>query len=281
MSTDQTIDQSPSTSARDSRVTCTIIDGVADVRLNRPDKRNALDLAMFEALISVGEELIRRVDVRAVVLSGEGSAFCAGLDFMSMMTLGDGVEQLLKRDAKSPANVAQRVAWIWTEIPVPVIAALHGAVLGGGLQIALGADMRFTTPDAKLSVMETKWGLCPDMSISQTLPRLTGIDVAKWLTYTGEVISGVDAQKLGLVTRVCDDPRAEALATANTIAAKSPHAIRACKRLLDEGPTMDVIDAFKLEERLQRELIASPNQLEAVQANFAKRAPNFVNPEPS
>jgi enoyl-CoA hydratase/carnithine racemase len=200
---------------------------------------------------------------------------------MSMMTLGDGVEQLLKRDDKSPANVAQRVAWIWTEIPVPVIAVLHGAVLGGGLQIVLGADMRFTTADAKLSVMETKWGLCPDMSISQTLPRLTGIDVAKWLTYTGEVISGRDAKNLGLVTRVCDDPRAEALATANAIAAKSPHAIRACKRLLDEGPTMSVIDAFKLEEQLQRELIASPNQLEAVQANFAKRAPNFANPESS
>ena len=279
MSQDQTAPHSSAPQTLADRVKYTIIDGVADVRLSRPKKRNALDLAMFEALISVGDKLIQRADVRAVVLSGEGSAFCAGLDLMSMMTLDDGVERLLKRGPQSPANFAQRAAWIWTEIPVPVIAVLHGSVLGGGLQIALGADMRFATADARLSVMETKWGLCPDMSLTQTLPKLVGLDVAKWLTYTGEMIQGVEALRLGLVTRVCEDPLDEALKVARSIAGRSPHAIRACKRLLDEGPSMSVADAFQLEENLQRTLIASPNQLEALQANFAKRPPRFLDPE--
>ena len=278
MNQEQVTPQEPQSPHSSGRVTYTVTGGVADVRLNRPEKRNALDLAMFESIIAVGDELQQRAEVRAVVLSGEGASFCAGLDFMSMMSLGDAIERLLERSPESPANVAQRAAWVWSELPVPVIAVLHGAVFGGGLQVALGADMRFATPDANLSVMETKWGLSPDMCLSQTLPKLTGLDVAKWLTYTGEVISGVEAHRLGLVTRICEDPHAEALKVAKAIAARSPHAIRACKRLLDEAPSMEVADAFKLEEQLQRALISSPNQLEAVQANFAKRPPLFTDP---
>ena len=279
MREDQTTPDSTISVEHQERVVYSVNRGVADVRLNRPKKRNALDLEMFESLIAVGDDLARRPDVRAVVLSGEGAAFCAGLDLMSMMSSGGGVERLLARGPESPANLAQRAAWVWTELPVPVIAALHGAVYGGGLQIALGADMRFCAPDARLSVMEIKWGLCPDMSLSKTLPKLTGIDVAKWLTYTGELIEGLEAQRLGLVTRICDDPRAEALSTATAIAERSPHAIRACKRLLNEAPSLEVLEAFKLEEELQRALIMSPNQLEAVQANFAKRTPQFSDPE--
>lgn len=261
-----------------TRVQYEIDEGVAVVRLCRPEKRNALDLPMIEGLVAVGEELRRRPDVRAVVLTGEGHSFCAGLDFMSMMALRDGVQRLLSRSDDSPANLAQRAAWIWTELRVPVIAAIRGSALGGGLQIALGADLRFATPDSQLSVMEIKWGLCPDMSLTKTLPRLVGLDVAKWLTYTAKVITGEEAQRMGLVTHVCDDPFAEAMSEARTIASRSPHAIRACKRLLNEAPELDVSEAFALEERLQVGLIGSPNQLEAVQANFMKRAPQFQDP---
>ena len=265
-------------STSEERVLLTIDHGIAEVKLNRPDKRNALDLEMFEALINIGKQISLRRDIRVVILCGEGPSFCAGLDFMSMMSLKGGVEHMLSRDDESPANLAQRAAWIWVELPIPVIAALQGAVYGGGLQVALGADMRFVAPDTQLSVMETKWGLCPDMSLSKTLTPLVGLDVAKRLTYTGEVVNAERALEIGLVTEVCDDPMAEARSIASRIAARSPHAIRACKTLLNEGPRLSVQEAFQLEESLQRALIASPNQVEAMQANFMKRAPVFQDP---
>jgi len=256
--------------------------GVADVRLNRVEKLNALDQAMFEALIETGRALGKDRALRAVVLSGEGRAFCAGLDFASFMAMsgdGDGAGRtLLGRAEESPANFAQRAAWVWTEIPVPVIAAVHGVAFGGGLQVALGADLRIAAPNAQLSVMEIKWGLIPDMSGTQTLRRLVRLDVAKELTFTGRIVSGTEAAALGLVTRVADDPRAAALALAREIASKSPDAIRAGKLLLDQSVQLGVADGLKLEERLQRSLIGSANQVEAVQANIQKRAPEFRDP---
>ncbi len=261
----------------EDRVRMTIEGGVAHVRLNRPDKRNGLDLPLFEALVGAGEQLRDDPTIRAVVLSGEGQAFCAGLDFKAFLAAGETAKKLLERTAASPANLAQRVAWIWTEVPVPVIAAIHGVAFGGGLQIALAADLRYATPDAQLSVMEMRWGLVPDMSITKTLPRLVGLDVAKELTFTAKVVSGTEAAALGLVTRVEADPLAAALAMARQIAAQSPHAIRAAKALLNEGPTMSVRDAFELETELQLALLGSPNQREAVMANFQGRAPVFAD----
>lgn len=263
------------------RVSVEIVDGVADVRLDRADKMNALDSAMFEGLVATGRHLAADRSVRAVVLSGNGRGFCAGLDFMSFMSMGGdaGGPRLMARDPLSPANRAQRAAWVWTEVPVPVIAAVHGVAFGGGLQIALAADIRLVTPDAKLSVMEIKWGLIPDMSGTQTLRHLVRLDVAKELTFTGRVVSGTEAVALGLATRVAADPHAEAMALAREIAGKSPHAIRAGKRLLDETVVANREDGFRLEEELQRELIGSPNQLEAVQANLEKRAPKFADPD--
>jgi enoyl-CoA hydratase/carnithine racemase len=263
----------------EDRVRVSIEAGVAHVRLNRPEKRNGLDLPLFEALVATGERLRDDRAVRAIVLSGEGKAFCAGLDFQAFLSAGDVMKKLLERTSASPANVAQRVGWIWTEIPVPVIAAIHGVAFGGGLQVALGADLRYATPDAQLSVLEIKWGLVPDMSISKTLPRLVGLDVAKELMFTGKIISGVEAQALGLVTRVVDDPVAAALETARLIATKSPHAIRAGKALLNNAPAMSVKDAFELETELQLALLGAPNQREAVMANFEKRAPVFEDPD--
>jgi len=257
--------------------------GVADVRLNRADKMNALDMPMFEALVATGTELARDASLRAVVLSGEGRAFSAGLDFSSFQSMAGQAERggpsLLSRGhGDSPANFAQRAAWVWTELPVPVIAAVHGVAYGGGLQIALGADVRFVAPDARLSVMEIKWGLVPDMSGTQTLRRLVRLDVAKELTFTGRVISGTEAVSLGLATRVADDPRAAALALAAEIATKAPDAIRAAKQLLDRSGVTSIEEGLQLEESLQRGLIGRPNQIESVRANLEKRAPRFSDP---
>ena len=264
------------------RVSVAIANGVADVRLNRPEKMNALDPAMFEALVDAGKRVTADGAVRAVVLSGEGRAFCAGLDFASftgMLNPDRGARNLLERTDGSAANDAQRAAYVWQEVPVPVIAALHGVAFGGGLQIALGADLRVVAPDTQLSVMEIKWGLIPDMSGTQTLRHLVRLDVAKELTFTGRIVSGTDAVSLGLATRVSAAPRDEAFTLARDIAGKSPDAIRAGKRLLNAAPLSSVADGLKLEETLQLSLIGSPNQLEAVQANLEKRPPVFREPQ--
>jgi len=257
------------------RVDLTLENGVATVRLCRPEKLNGLDIDMFEALIGVGERLAGDRTVRAVVLHGEGKGFCAGLDFQSFMASPDIGKRLLSRGETSPANVAQRAAWIWQEVPVPVLAAIHGVAFGGGLQIALGADLRYVTPDAKLSIMEIKWGLVPDMGITQTLLPLVPLDLAKELTFTGRVLSGAEAVELGLATKISEDPLRDAHEMAREIATKSPHAIRAAKKLLTDAPRLSRAEALKLETELQETLLGSPNQLEAVQANMMKREPSF------
>jgi len=261
------------------RVQLSIEEHVATVRLSRPEKRNALDAEMFEGLIGAGKRIMEDKRVRAVVLHGEGKAFCAGLDFGSFLGSPQLMQKLLSRSEESPANMAQRAGWIWQEVQVPVIAAIHGFAFGGGLQIALGADLRYVTADAELSVMEIKWGLIPDMSITQTLLHLVPLDVAKELTFTGRIISGTEALGLGLATKISVDPLADALETASLIASKSPHAIRAGKALLRDAPGMSRADALKLETALQVTLLGSPNQTEAVQANMMKRKPDFKDPE--
>ncbi|TVS19119.1 MAG: crotonase/enoyl-CoA hydratase family protein [Gammaproteobacteria bacterium] len=265
-------------------------DGVADVRLNRPDKYNALSQDMFSAIIAAGESLATRNDVRAVVLSGNGPGFCSGLDFASFQGMSDSgrVEPAttgaatnsgaLARDSEHPDNRAQRPAFVWKRMPVPVIAAIHGVAYGGGLQVALGADIRIATPDAKLSVMEIKWGLVPDMGLTQTIRDLVRLDVVKELTFSGRIVSGEEACQLGLVTRVSADPLADALTMAQEIAARSPDAIRAGKQLLDASWHADAHSSLGLEASLQAALIGSPNQVEAIRANFEKRAPRFADP---
>jgi len=260
------------------RVLLDVDAGVARVRLNRADKRNGLDLAMFEALIAAGERIASDRSVRAVVLSGEGPAFCAGLDWNAFLADGASSQKLLARDpARSPANVAQRACWVWTEVPVPVIAAVHGAALGGGLQLALACDLRVVAPDAQLSVMEIRYGLVPDMTASQTLLRLVRADVAKELVFTGRVVTGEEAARIGLATRVAADPLAEAMALARTIAEQSPQAIRAGKALLDRAPAMTTSDALAYETTLQLGLLGTPNQMEAVQAAMTKRTGRFTD----
>ena len=260
-------------------VTIDVQDHIADVRLNRAEKYNALSPDMFKAIIDAGEQLAEAKEVRAVVLSGNGRGFCAGLDMTSMQGLGGGGEGatgsgLLSRDDR-PENHAQRPALVWRRVPVPVIAAVHGVAYGGGCQIALGADMRIATPDAKISVMEIKWGLIPDMSITQTLRDLVPMDVAKELTFTGRVMSGEEAKAYGLVTHVDENAHARAMSIAEEISGKSPDAIRAGKKLFEESWRASARDGLELESKLQVELIGSANQMEAVKANFEKRAPEF------
>lgn len=257
------------------RVTIDIDAGVADVRLNRPEKLNALDPAMFEGLIDAAAQLTRDRSVRAVVLSGNGPSFSAGLDFASFLAAGKDGPDLLHREPGSAVTLAQLAAHVWTELPVPVVAALHGVAYGGGLQIALGADLRFAASDTRVSVMEIKWGLIPDMSGTQTLRHLVRQDVAKELTYTGRVVDAAEAAQLGLVTRVVDEPLTVATETARAIAGKSPDAIREGKRLLNAAYRLRHDDALRLEADIQRTLLGSPNQMEAVTANLEKRAPAF------
>src|SRR6478672_441803 len=187
----------------------------------RADKHNALDQAMFEGLMNAAQRLAATASVRAVVVHGEGESFCSGLDIASFMTGQGGTDVLLARDDQRLANFAQRVTYDWSLVPAPVIAAIHGNCFGGGLQIALGADIRIAAPDAKLAVMEVKWGLVPDMGITQTLPRLVAIDIAKELTFCGRIVSGSEALEIGLVTRNAADPLSAALALADEIAQKS------------------------------------------------------------
>jgi len=261
--------------------------GVADVRLNRPDKYNALSPEMFSAIIEAGESLLSAKDVRVVVLSGNGRGFCAGLDFGSFQGMaGSGAPRaaspepsLFKRRADEPENRAQRPAMIWKRLPMPVITAIHGVAFGGGCQIALGGDIRIAAPDAKISVMEIKWGLIPDMSLTQTLRDLVPLDIAKELTFTGRVLSGTEAAALGLVTRTASDPLAAALELAAMITGKSPDAIRAAKRLLEATWHADPATGLALEQELQGSLIGRPNQIEAVKANFENRPPDFRDPE--
>jgi enoyl-CoA hydratase/carnithine racemase len=242
---------------------------------------------MFEALVDTGRSLMRESALRAVVLSGEGRAFCAGLDFSSFAQLAAGASagprpsrQLFDRNPEeSPANFAQRAAFIWTELPVPVIAAIHGVAYGGGLQIALGADIRYVAPDARLSVMEVKWGLVPDMSGTQTLRHLVRLDVAKELTFTGRVVGGSEAVGLGLATHMSDTPQEAARALAREIAGKSPDAVRAAKRLLGSAFLSGTEEGLRLEQSLQGGLLGRPNQVEAVKANLEKREPRFFDPQ--
>jgi enoyl-CoA hydratase/carnithine racemase len=250
-------------------------DGVAEVRLNRPDKLNAVDPAMIAALIAAQDRLRADRGVRAVVLCGEGRGFCAGLDMGAMGALAAGDDLGLMARTHGPANAPQQTAWGWRTLPTPVIAAVHGPAFGAGLQIALGADVRCVAPDARLSAMEVKWGLVPDMAGIALLRELVRADIARELVFTGKVVEGAEAAALGLATWVGDDPLARARELAAEIAARSPDAVRAAKRLFNQAFDLDAGGVLAEEAREQRALIGGANQREAVMAGLQRRAPSF------
>jgi enoyl-CoA hydratase/carnithine racemase len=267
------------------RVVISIADGIADVRLNRPDKRNALDREQFASIAEAGEQLKTASGVRVVVLSGEGESFCAGLDFSIFGEMAGGQGTGADRARGNPGamtegaitHLGQQMCWVWQELPVPVIAAVHGHALGGGLQLALGADIRIVHPDTKLSVRELHWGITPDMTGTFTLTRLVRNDVARELTYTARIFDAREGHALGLVTRLSDQPYDDAMALAREIAGRNPDGVRGAKRLFNRMFTDGAAEQFAEERRLIRSLIGTPNQVEAIAANVEGRAATFAD----
>lgn len=256
-------------------VTFTVTDGIAHVKLNRPDKLNALTLDTLRQLVSTAKELRRDRTLRAVILSGEGDAFCAGLDFKTVMKKPSGVVAAFIPSPLRGTNVFQEAAWAWRRLPVPVIAAVHGHALGGGLQIALGADFRIATPDSQWSVLEGKWGIIPDMSGVQSLSEIVGIDTAKRLTMTAATFSGKEAADLGLVTELAADPVAAAESFARELVTKSPDALAAAKRLFNDTWARSPRRTFSRERLEQLPLLFGANAKAAREAAYAKVAPVY------
>ena len=274
----------------DDRVTISMIDGIADVKMNRADKRNALDNAMFTSLSAAGEYLKTLDGLRVVVLSGDGASFCAGLDFSSFAQMAEAGAADKKHDKKSDeksdmnagamvdgriTHMAQQVCWVWQEVPVPVIAAVHGHALGGGIQIALGADIRIVHPDTQLSVREVHWGLIPDMTGTLMLSRLVRPDIVKNLVFTARVFSGHEAHEMGIATQLSHDVHADAMTMAREIAGRSPEAVRGAKKLINLLANSGAAEQFAAERATIGQLIGTANQAEAVMSHFEKRPPNF------
>jgi enoyl-CoA hydratase/carnithine racemase len=258
-----------------AHVTCTVTDGIAHVRLARPEKLNALTLDILDDLVATARELRRDKTLRAVVLAGEGDAFCAGLDFATVMKQPAGVARAFVPRPWRGTNTFQEACWAWRRLPVPVIAAVHGHCLGGGLQIALAADFRFATPDSTWSVLEGKWGIIPDMSGIRSLAQVTSIDTAKRLTMTAEMISGKEAHDLGLVTTLDSDPVVGATAFAQQLAGRSPDALAAAKRLFEGTWTSGPRRTFARERFEQAFLLAARNTKVAQEAVRSKLPPEF------
>jgi enoyl-CoA hydratase/carnithine racemase len=260
-------------SAADDRVTIAITEGVADVRFNRADKLNALDAAQMNAIAAAIEQLANMKGLRCVVLSGEGRGFCAGVDLDYLA--GNVASLSLTERTHGIANLVQQIAFGWRTLPVPVIAAVHGVVVGGGFQIMLGADVRIAAPDTQLSLLEARWGLVPDMGGIALLRGLVRDDVARELTYTARKFGAEEAAALGLITRIAFDPYTEAMTLARQIAATSPDAVRAAKRLFNLAADAPTIDILLAEAREQEVLLASANHKETLRAAAEKRAPVF------
>lgn len=262
------------TNAVPQRISLDIQGAIAHVRLARPEKLNGMDFPMLRALVRAAGEIRRHRQVRAVILSGEGAAFSAGLDFAAVTRKPWEVVKAFVTLGRS-TNLFQRACWCWRELPVPVIAVLHGRCYGGALQVALAADFRIATPDCELSVMEGKWGLIPDMSGSVSLRELVPIDVAKRLTMTAQVISGTEAKALNLVTEVADDPMAAAEALAAELCARSPDAVAGAKALFQRAWSASIRGAFAAERRIQFQIMRGPNWRIALSAGLEKKAPQF------
>jgi enoyl-CoA hydratase/carnithine racemase len=258
-----------------NRVAVEIRENIAWVRLARPDKYNGLDWDMLRALVQAAEQLRRAREVRAVILHGEGPAFSSGLDFTAFGKQPLRALRAFLKYGVRDTNLFQRACWCWRELPVPVIAALHGRCYGGAFQIALAADFRVATPDLECSVMEIKWGLIPDMTGTVTLRELVPIDVAKQLTMTGRMFSGTEARQMNLVTQLADDPLAAAETLARELMARSPDAVAATKALFHRTWFASVRQAFNTESGIQLRLLRGANQRIAMRANFARKQPEF------
>ena len=210
-----------------------MIDGLAIVTLNRPSKKNALSKILFEELFDVGTQLQKKERLRAVILTGAGNNFCAGIDLNFLQTLLPRMEEVQDQMCNPPvgedANWFQRPCYIWRLLQVPVIAAIDGICIGAGLQLALSADIRLASPTTRMSIMESKWGLIPDMGITQVLPQLMRADQAKELMMTGRMLDATASERVGLITRIVADPLSAAKDLAKEIMGLSPEAVNGSK----------------------------------------------------
>ncbi|MEM9437039.1 MAG: crotonase/enoyl-CoA hydratase family protein [Pseudomonadota bacterium] len=257
---------------------CDIKDGIATVTLNRPEKKNAMSIELLSLVRETCESLREQKGLRAVILTGAGGVFSAGIDITMMGSMASNVDDLKARMAQtdeSGANEFQSPNTCWASLPVPVIAAIDGICFGAGMQLALGADFRIAHPTTRMSIMEAKWGLIPDMGITQSLPKLMGADQAKMLMMTGRELTGEEALAVGLVTETTETPLARALELAETFVLKNPDALAASKKLVDETWSSGGKEALLLEASLQSPLMGSPNNIEMIMANMQKRAPKF------
>jgi enoyl-CoA hydratase/carnithine racemase len=258
-----------------SPVTCRVEGGIAQVRLDRPDKLNALTLDTLEGLVRTARSLAGDRRLRGVVLGGEGESFCAGLDFATVLADPPRVVRAFVPRPWRGTNLFQEACWAWRRLPVPVVAAVQGHCYGGGLQIALAADLRMTTADAQWSVLEARWGLVPDMSGIHALKQQVGLDVAKRLTMTGEVVSGARAVELGLASEVHDEPFVAATRFLEQVATRSPDSVAATKRLFERTWTSGPRRTFARERLEQARLLATRNTTIAREAATKRTAPAF------
>lgn len=256
-------------------VTTEINDGIAQVRLNRPDKLNALTLELLRELVDTAKELGKNHDLRAVVIAGEGDAFTAGLDFASVLRDPKKIVGAFLPVPFRGTNLFQESVWAWRRLPVPVIAAVHGHCLGGGVQIALGADFRIAERDSQWSVLEGKWGIIPDMTGIRSLSEVVGIDTAKKLTMTAEQFSGERAYELGLVTELSADPVATATAFARKLSERSPDQLAAAKRLFNDTWYSPIKRTFSRERIEQLRLLFGENTKIAREAAFKREKPTY------
>ncbi|MEM8917540.1 MAG: crotonase/enoyl-CoA hydratase family protein [Pseudomonadota bacterium] len=269
------------------RVTISVENHIADVRFNRPEKMNALDAEQIDGIVEAGEKLAAMDGIRAIVLSGEGKAFCAGLDMGSFAASAAAATEAANDGDKTPlsqtlaertfgnANKFQHIVLLWRRLKAPVIAAVHGPCIGGGLQFASAADIRVVAPDAKMSIMEMRWGLIPDMGSFTTWRSFVRDDILRELTYTNRIFTGEEGKELGFVTHVSDDPHARAMEIATEIAGKHPQAVQAAKKLINQLPDMNEDEILMMESVEQDKVSRTPNQVEAVMAFMQKRAANF------
>jgi len=266
------------------RIELNIENHVAHVVLSRADKMNALDLEMLEAIPIAGRRISAEPSVRAVVLSGDGGNFCAGLDKANFAAIMENKSMLL--DPENPqlvlsdrthglSNALQHVVWIWRRLSVPVFVAIDGVAFGGGLQIALGGDCRYATARSQFSIMEMKWGLIPDMGSTQIMRHLVRDDVIRELTYTAKIFGAEQAKEWGFITDIVDDPVAHALSLAHQVVNNNPNAVRAAKRVIEASNYQSVAEGLLMESHEQDQLIGHPNQIEAVMSQFQKRKPEY------
>jgi len=279
----------------DERIKLVVNEHVAHVVLARSEKMNALDMAMIKAIDLVGERIKADKTIRAVVLSSDGEHFCAGLDKSVFTSLLEGADisldpskhSVIENQQKEPfklaqrthgvANIYQYVVWMWRELSVPVVVAIQGVTFGGGLQLALGGDCRFASPNSRFSILEMKWGLIPDMGGIQIMRNLVRDDVMRMLSYTAQEFSADKAKEWGFITDVVEDPVAHSLALAKKIAQQSPDAIRTTKKVISESYDLSAEEGLLLEAQEQDKILGNTNQVEAVMSQLQGRPAKFID----